>query len=73
MGITEVSEFSKGSKEIAKSITESECYSIIGGGDTGGFINERGMTDQFSYISTGGGAALEYLAGRELPGIEALN
>ena len=72
MGRADVEIFSNGTKAIAKAISESGAYSIIGGGDTIAAINKMGIVDKFSYISTGGGAMLEYLAGNKLPGIEVL-
>ena len=47
-------------------------YSLIGGGDTAGYIQERGMVKYFNHVSTGGGASLDLLAGKKLPGVEAL-
>ncbi len=72
LGVTEVKEFSKGSEGVAKALAESSAYSVIGGGDTAGFINEKKLTDKFNFISTGGGATLDYLAGKPLPGLKAL-
>ncbi|OWK26880.1 MAG: phosphoglycerate kinase [Parcubacteria group bacterium GW2011_GWA2_38_13b] len=72
MGRADMEIFSNGTKAIAKAIGRSGAYSIIGGGDTIAVINKMGIMDKFSYISTGGGAMLEYLAGNKLPGIEAL-
>ena len=72
LGITEVKKFSRGSKDVARAIAENSCYSVIGGGDTAGFINKLDLGDRFDFISTGGGAILDYLAGKPLPGIEAL-
>jgi phosphoglycerate kinase len=72
LGISEVKEFAKGSEEIAKAIADSDCYSVIGGGDTSGFIYQQKLDKKIDFISTGGGATLEYLAGKELPGIKAL-
>ena len=72
MGLIEKQEFSKESKEIAKAISESECYSIVGGGDTIAFLNSEGLLSKFSFVSMGGGAMLEFLSGEKLPGIEAL-
>lgn len=72
LGMTEEEEFTKGSKEIAKAIIESGAFSIIGGGETIEFINRIGLVDKFSYVSTGGGAMLAFLAGEKLPGIEVL-
>lgn len=72
LGITEVKKFSKGSEEIARAIAESSAYSVIGGGDTAGFIHQKKLADKFNFISTGGGATLEYLAGKPLLGLKAL-
>lgn len=72
LGVTEVKDFSRGSEGIAKTIAENDTYSVIGGGDTGGFVNRLGLGQKFDFISTGGGATLEYLAGKELPGIKTL-
>ena len=73
LGKAEISEFSRGSERIAKAIADSDAFSIVGGGDTIAFIEKMGLIDKFSYISTGGGAMLEFLAGKLLPGLEALN
>ncbi|MBI2625152.1 MAG: phosphoglycerate kinase [Candidatus Nealsonbacteria bacterium] len=73
LGMVEKKEFQKGSLEIAKSIVESKAFSVAGGGETTEFINKIGFEDKFSYISTGGGAMLEFLSGKKLPGIESLN
>lgn len=72
MGLIEKEEFSKETKEIAKAIVDSECYSIVGGGDTIAFLNSEGLLSKFSFVSMGGGAMLEFLSGEKLPGIEAL-
>jgi phosphoglycerate kinase len=73
MGVSEVSEFSKGTLGLTKLIAASDAYKVIGGGDTVGFVSSAGLTDKFNFVSTGGGATLEFLAGKRLPGIEALN
>jgi phosphoglycerate kinase len=72
LGLVEEEEFSKGSKAIAQAIIESGAFSIIGGGDTVGFINQFGLIEKFNYVSAGGGAMLVFLSGEKLPGIEAL-
>jgi len=72
LGVAEISAFAKGSKDIAKRITDSGATSIVGGGDTAGFIDSIGWHDKFSFISTGGGASLELMSGKKLPGVEAL-
>jgi phosphoglycerate kinase len=72
LGITEVPEFSHNSRLLADNIIESGADSIIGGGDTAAFVDEAGLHDKFTWVSTGGGASLELMAGRELPGLKVL-
>ena len=75
MGVFEMSNFEKGTKEIATAIckaTEMGAYSLVGGGDSVAAIRKFGMGKKVSYISTGGGAMLEYLEGKKLPGVEAI-
>lgn len=73
IGITEVPEFSAGSLALAGAIVALPGeISIIGGGDTAAFIDDAGRHDQFTWVSTGGGASLELMSGKKLPGIEAL-
>lgn len=72
LGITEVPEFAHQSKLLAENIIESGAGSLIGGGDTAAFIDGSGLHDKFGWVSTGGGASLELMAGRELPGLKAL-
>ncbi len=64
--------FSKGTVDVANVIAKSDAVSIIGGGDTVSAIKKAGVSDNVSFISTGGGASLELLEGKELPGITAL-
>ena len=64
--------FTDGTRELLSLISGSRATSIIGGGDTVALIGEMGMMDKFSFVSTGGGAMLDYLANETLPGIEAL-
>lgn len=72
LGITEVPDFSHYSRLLADNIIDSGCKSIIGGGDTAAFIDSEGLHDQFTWVSTGGGACLELMAGNELPGLKVL-
>jgi len=71
-GLIEKEQYSKGTFEIAEAIIQSKALSIVGGGETISFINEHALGDKFSHISTGGGALLEYIINKTLPGIEAL-
>ena len=75
MGVFEMPNFAQGTKDVALSIvdaTKKGAFSLIGGGDSVAAINQFGLADQVSYVSTGGGAMLEYLEGIELPGIKAI-
>lgn len=73
VGLAEYAIFRKGSESIAKAMIASDATTIVGGGESVGVINALGLDhDQFTHISTGGGAMLEYLGGKELPGIHAL-
>ena len=73
VGFFELKPFSKGTGELARFLANSETTTIIGGGDTAAAINELGLGEKMSHISTGGGASLEYLEGKTLPGIATLN
>lgn len=72
MGVFEWENFSNGTKEVAKALSESDCVSIIGGGDSAAACEVLGYASKMSHISTGGGASLEFLEGKVLPGIDAL-
>jgi phosphoglycerate kinase len=75
MGVFEMEKFSKGTTAVAKAIAASTAkgaYSLIGGGDSVAAINKNGLADKVSYVSTGGGAMLEYMEGKKLPGITAI-
>ena len=72
MGVFEVEPFRQGTVEIAKAVARSQGTSIVGGGDSEKAIRVAGVGKQITHISTGGGASLEFLAGRKLPGVEAL-
>jgi len=72
MGVFEIDAFSRGTSALAHSVANSYALTIVGGGDTDGAIHRAGESDKMTYISTGGGAFLELLEGKELPGIAAL-
>lgn len=72
VGIFEIDAFSKGTQEIARFIATLKCISIIGGGDTAAAVSKFKLEDKMTHISTGGGASLEYLEGKALPGVAAL-
>lgn len=76
MGVFEMDKFEKGTKSVAEAIvkaTENGAFSLIGGGDSAAAISKFNLTPQVSYVSTGGGALLEYMEGKELPGVKAIN
>ncbi|MCX6783940.1 MAG: phosphoglycerate kinase [candidate division WWE3 bacterium] len=73
MGLTEKPEFQNGTKVVAEAVANSSAKKIVGGGDTVAFLQKAGLLDKMGFVSTGGGAMLEYLAGKSLPGLEVLN
>ncbi len=72
MGVFEMEPFAQGTIAVARAVAQSDAFSIVGGGDTVAAVKMAGVADRISHISTGGGATLEFLEGKSLPGIEAL-
>jgi phosphoglycerate kinase len=72
MGVFEWPRFAGGTNTVAKAVAEADAYSVVGGGDSVRAVNESGLADRISWISTGGGASLELLEGKELPGVAAI-
>ncbi len=72
MGVFEIPEFAKGTNAVARAVADVTGTTIVGGGDSIAAVNQAGVADRITHISTGGGASLEFLGGRKLPGVEAL-
>jgi phosphoglycerate kinase len=72
MGVFEWPPFAEGTKAVAEAVAASQAYSVVGGGDSVRALNELGLAGRVSWVSTGGGASLELLEGKELPGVAAI-
>jgi phosphoglycerate kinase len=72
MGVFETPDFSEGTRRVARAVADSKCFSVVGGGDTVRAVEQFEVADKMSYISTGGGAFMEFLEGKTLPGVAAL-
>ncbi|MGB2953180.1 MAG: phosphoglycerate kinase [Gaiellaceae bacterium] len=72
MGVFEWPRFAEGTKAVAQAVADADAYSVVGGGDSVRAVEELGLADRISWVSTGGGAALELLEGKELPGVAAI-
>jgi phosphoglycerate kinase len=72
VGVFEIPEFGGGTLAVGEAVAASGAYSLVGGGDTAAAVEKLGLSGRFSHVSTGGGATLEYMEGRELPGVAVL-
>ena len=72
MGVFEIDQFGEGTRVVAEAVATSQGFSVVGGGDTLAAIEKYGVQNQMSYVSTGGGAFLEFFEGKALPAVEIL-
>jgi phosphoglycerate kinase len=73
MGVFEIARYADGTRTVARALADSDGFTVVGGGDTAAAVRTLGFSDDaFGHVSTGGGASLEYLEGRTLPGVAAL-